>query len=154
MFTFVADTHKWLSIWRKQLSGDTVKQINVILQIYLKSYIAVLIHRHMTLAHGQHICVCPVCRQPCIGIIKPRSTGQFLLISTAILNEIIWQKKAINTQLRKYLRKHTIVLNISGRVPTDGLTPLCFTVEVWKRITNFIPQFILYVITYPCSDWN
>ena len=28
------------------------------------------------------------------------------------------------------------------------------TVEVWKWIRNFIPHFIMVVITYPCRDWS
>ena len=26
------------------------------------------------------------------------------------------------------------------------------TVEVWERLSNFIPHFIMDVITYPCQD--
>ena len=28
------------------------------------------------------------------------------------------------------------------------------TVEVWKWISDFIPDFIIYIITYPCCDWS
>ena len=27
-------------------------------------------------------------------------------------------------------------------------------VEVYEWISNFIPQFMMDVITYPCMDWN
>ena len=29
-----------------------------------------------------------------------------------------------------------------------------FTVEVWEWINNFIPYFLIGVITYPCWDWT
>ena len=27
-----------------------------------------------------------------------------------------------------------------------------FTIEVWEWTSNYIPYFIMYVITYPCWD--